>query len=300
MKVLISGASGMIGTELTQQLAAAGAEVHALVRRPAKSDREIQWDPAGGTIEADKLEGFDAVVHLAGANIAAGRWTDKFKAIIRDSRIDGTSLLAKSLAKLKNPPSVFVSTSAIGYYGDRADEEMVESSEPATDYLADVCKQWESAADPARESGIRVVHPRIGVVLSSQGGALAKMLLPFRLCAGGIVGSGKQYWSWIGLKDVAGAIQHMIQTESLAGPVNCVSPNSVTNREFTKTLGSVLKRPTIFPMPAFMVKLIFGEMGEALMLYSTRVVPQKLMESGYQYSNAELADCLRESAAGRM
>ena len=300
MKVLITGASGMIGTALTKKLSGMGHECFALVRREARDETEIAWDPATGTIDSPRLEGMDAVIHLAGANIASKRWSDDYKQVIRDSRVDGTQLLASALAGLQNPPSVFVSTSAIGYYGDRGAEELTTTASPADDFLAQVCVDWERAADPARERGIRVVHPRIGVVLSSQGGALPKMLFPFRMCLGGVVGSGKQYWSWIGLDDVVGAIIHMMENDSLSGPVNCVSPNSVTNREFTKTLGTVLKRPTIFPMPGFVVKTLFGEMGDALMLYSTRVVPEQLMNSGYQYANAELADCLTEAARGRI
>ena len=288
MKVFVTGASGLVGTDLCAQLVAEGHEVGKLVRRPAKTDAEVQWNPVDGTIESEKLEGCDAIIHLAGENIAGRRWNDAFKAKIRDSRVDGTRLIAEAVAGLANPPSVVVCASAIGYYGDRGDEQMFEDSTPGDDFLADVCKEWEQAADPIRARGIRTVHLRIGVILSTKGGALAKMLFPFKMGGGGIIGNGRQYWSWVSLDDVVGGLIHCMNTKELDGPVNGTSPEPATNYDFTKTLGKVLKRPTFLPMPAFAAKLAFGEMGEALMLSSTRVIPKKLVDSGYQFKHSGL------------
>ena len=261
MTILITGASGLVGSELSTFLETAGHETAALTRTKNK-DSDVYWDPAKGDLETGNLEGFDAVVHLAGENIAQGRWSEEKKQRIRDSRVQGTRMLSEALAKLDNPPKVLVSASAIGYYGDRGDEEMTESSPPGDLFISDICNEWEEAAKPAADAGIRVVYPRIGVVLTPKGGALKKMLTPFKLGMAGKFGSGKQYMSWIALDDVVGVIYHLLQNEDIAGPVNCVGPNPVTNYEFTKTLGRVLCRPTIFPMPGFAAKLVFGQMAK--------------------------------------
>ena len=291
MKILISGRSGLVGSALDPFLTTGGHEVAGLSRSPSGPGR-IHWDPRQGILNASDLEGFDAVVHLAGENIAQ-RWTAAQKARIRDSRVQGTKLLAESLAKLDRPPQTLVCASAIGYYGDRGDEVLTEESPAGSGFLPDVCKEWEAAADPARAKGIRVVHLRIGVILSPKGGALAKMLTPFKLGGGGVIASGKQYWSWVALDDVVGAIHHAVATESLAGPVNATSPNPVTNQEFTKTLGKVLGRPTILPMPAFAARLALGEMADDLLLASARVIPKRLQESHYTFRAPELEGALR-------
>jgi uncharacterized protein (TIGR01777 family) len=232
-------------------------------------------------------------VHLAGENIAGGRWTAAMKQKIRDSRVNGTRSLCEALARMESPPKVLVVASAIGFYGNRDDEIMDESSKAGEGFLSDVCREWEDATQAARDAGIRVVNLRIGVVLSPKGGALAKMLTPFKLGGGGIIGNGRQYWSWISIDDVAGAIHHALMTDSLSGPVNAVAPNAPMNREFTKTLGRVLRRPTILPMPAFAAKLALGEMANDLLLASTRVEPTKLIESGYKFRQPTLEKSLR-------
>lgn len=293
MKILISGSTGLVGSMLTSSLREQGHEVAALVRRPARGTNEVTWDPAGEMLDGSSVEGRDAVIHLAGENIAARRWTPEQKAKIRDSRVQGTYLVANTVAKLKAPPSTLVCASAVGYYGDRGDEVLNETSDPGTDFLSDVCRKWEAAAKPAADAGIRVVFLRYGVILSPKGGALAKMLPPFRMGAGGRIGDGRQYMSWISIDDAVRAAQHTLETESLSGPVNTVSPNPVTNAEYTTTLGRVLRRPTIFPMPAFAARLAFGEMADALLLASTRVEPAKLLESGYEFQHAGLEPALR-------
>src|SRR6266850_5869819 len=241
MKIAVTGSTGLVGSALVPLLTAAGHDVVRLAR-PA------QWDPEKGTIQSAALNSLDAVIHLAGENIAAGRWTSARKARIRDSRVSGTKLIAEAVAKLEKPPQVVVSASAIGYYGDRGGEILPEDSPPGKGFLADVCRQWEAATDPATRKGIRVVHLRTGLVLSKKGGALGQMLLKLKLGVGGKIGSGAQYWSWIALDDLCSAIVHCIQAGALHGPVNIVSPSPVTNREFTKILGRVLNRPTIFPL----------------------------------------------------
>lgn len=238
-------------------------------------------------------EGPDAVVHLAGENIARARWSERQKALIRDSRVKGTRLLCDLLARYSPPPKALVCASAVGYYGDRADEILKEESAPGSGFLADVCREWEAATQPAVERGIRVVNLRIGIVLSPMGGALAKMLTPFKLGVGGTIGSGRQYMSWIALDDVVGAIHFALTNESLHGPVNAVAPNPVTNREFTHTLGRVLSRPTLFPMPAFAARLVLGEMADALLLASARVEPAQLLASGFTFRHPDLEAALR-------
>jgi uncharacterized protein (TIGR01777 family) len=262
-----------------------GYEIIRLVRHArAVGAPEIEWHPDKGIIDKQQLEGIDAVVHLAGENIAEGRWTDEKKRAIRESRVNGTTLLSETLATLRNPPSVFVSASAIGYYGNRGDELLKEDSTPGNDFLAHVCQDWEKATTPAAEKGIRVVLARFGIILAENGGALGKMLTPFRMGIGGRIGSGRQWMSWIALDDVVGGIRFMIRDQFVNGPVNFVAPNPVTNAEFTKTLGNVLSRPTFLPVPAFGVRLAFGEMADSLLLASQRVVPAVLQERGFGFS----------------
>lgn len=292
MDVCITGASGLVGTALTAFLTTGGHTVARFVRKTA-GPGDIFWNPAENKIDAAALEGRAAVVHLAGEGIASGRWTAAKKARIRDSRVIGTRLLCETLANLKDPPKVLVSASAIGYYGDRGNEELTETSKPGSGFLPDVCCQWEEATRPAREAGIRVVNTRIGVILTPRDAALKKMLLPFQLCLGGVIGNGRQYWSWISLDDVIGGIHHALMTDSLHGPVNLTAPNPVTNRDFTKTLGKVLRRPTIFPMPAFAAKLVLGEMAKDLLLASARVLPKQLSATGYDFRHRDLETALR-------
>ena len=291
MKVLVTGSTGFIGSALVSALTAAGHQVTRLVRKLAGAG-EVRWDPAAGAIDTGGLEGHDAVVHLAGENIA-GRWTAAKKQRIRESRVNGTRLLAEALAKLSRRPRALVCASAIGYYGDRGEEKLREGSPPGKGFLAEACVAWEAAAKPAADAGLRVVHLRIGVVLHPKGGALKQMLLPFKLGLGGVIGSGRQYMSWIALDDLIGIFQHALANDSLRGPANAVAPNPATNREFTKSLGQVLSRPTIFPMPAFAARLAFGEMADELLLASTRVEPARLAASGYSFAYPQLEATLR-------
>jgi uncharacterized protein len=291
MNVLVSGAKGLIGSALIPELEAGGHRVNRLTRSP-RSGEDIRWDPDAGTIEGD-LAGFDAVVHLAGASIAEGRWTSERKRRILESRQKGTHLLAEKVAGLPEPPSVMVSASAIGYYGDRGNELLTEESEPGTMFLSGVCKEWEAAAQPAREAGVRVVHPRFGIVLSTEGGALGSTLPIFKLGGGGRIGSGRQYWSWVSLDDVVGAIVHAISTDALSGPLNVVAPDPPTNAEYTTVLGHVLGRPTFFAVPAPAARIALGGMADNLLLASARVEPAKLEETGYEYRHPELEDALR-------
>ena len=293
MHILVSGASGLIGSALTPCLEAAGHRVTRLVRGRARPGwGEVAWEPEAGRLPLPALEGVDAVVHLAGEGIA-GRWTADKKRRIYDSRVHGTQIVCEALRQVVKPPKTFVCASAIGYYGNRGERLLLEESRAGEDFLARVCVDWEAAAAPAAERGIRVVSLRLGMVLSSTGGALGQMLPPFRLGFGGVLGGGAQYMSWIALDDVAGAISHVLTTESLRGAVNLVAPEAVSNRDFTKTLGRVLRRPTAFAVPAFAARLLFGEMADALLLASTRVEPGKLNASDYTFRYPELEVALR-------
>jgi hypothetical protein len=291
MKLCVTGCSGLVGSAFQAQARSAGHEVVPLVR--TRDRPGIYWNPATGEIEADHLRGSAAVVHLAGDNVASGRWTTAKMTSIRSSRVDGTRLIARSLAGLPDGPRILISASAIGFYGDRGDQIVDEQSSAGSGFLADVCRDWEAETRPAEDAGLRVVRVRIGVVLSKHGGALAKMLFPFRWGIGGIVGHGRQYWSWVAIDDVAGALLHVIATPDVTGPVNAVAPHPVTNREFTKTLGRVLRRPTILPMPALAARIAFGRMADDLLLSSTRVAPTKLAECGYQCRRPDLEAALR-------
>lgn len=293
MRILVSGARGLIGSALSAFLSCGGHRVVRLVREgPGVAGESVAWDPATGRLDASALEGIDAVVHLAGESIAE-RWTPEKKRRIRESRVNGTRLLAEALAGLPKPPKVFACASAIGWYGDRGDLTLTEAGTPGQGMLPDVCREWEAATQPAADAGIRVVNLRFGVVLSPTGGALAKMLTPFKWGAGGVVGSGRQYMSWIALDDAVGAIHHCLMVPELSGPVNVVAPRPVTNSDFTRTLGRVLGRPTFLPMPAFAARLAFGEMADALLLASARVEPARLQATDYPFRFPELEGALR-------
>jgi len=291
-RILVSGSSGLIGSALLPGLRANGYEVARLARGTASGAGHVVWDPAR-PLAPESVSGFDAVVHLAGESIV-GRWTEAKKSRIRDSRVQGTRRLAEALAAAAQRPRLLISASAIGYYGDRGEETLREDSPSGKGFLPEVCGEWESAAEPAAKAGIRTVQVRFGLVLSPSGGALQKMLLPFRMGVGGNMGNGRQWWSWIDIKDLVGAIQHVIKTETLQGPVNVVGPSPVRNAEFTKTLASVLSRPAIFPMPAFAARLVFGQMGDELLLASQRVEPARLMASGYSFQKPDLRKSLED------
>ena len=294
MNIAVSGSHGFIGSALVGSFQAAGHRVIPLLRGRSPVEGGIAWSSEAAYVDTGKLEGIDAVVHLAGEPIP-GRWTPKKKARILESRFKGTRLIAEAISHLAKPPKVFVCASAIGYYGDRGDEILREESPSGGGFLAQVCREWEAATEAAAKKGVRVVNLRIGIVLGAGGGALAQMLPPFRNGVGGRIGSGKQYMSWIALDDLVGIVQHSLNTESLRGPVNAVAPNPVTNAEFTKTLGKVLSRPTIFPLPALVVKLVFGQMGEEALLGSQRVEPGRLQASGYEFRYPDLAGALQRA-----
>ncbi len=293
MQVAVTGASGLIGTVLCTALRTAGHDVIRVARGDASAADAIGWDPAAGTIDAAGLEGVDGVIHLAGAGIADRRWTDEQKRLILESRTKGTGLLATTLADLDRPPKVLVSGSAIGFYGDRGDEVLTETSEAGSGFLADVCVQWEAATRPAADAGIRVAHARTGLVLSTEGGALQKMLPLFRLGLGGRLGSGRQWWSWISIDDEVGALMWLLDSDR-SGAVNLTAPNPVTNADFTSTLGSVLGRPTWLPVPGFGPKLVLGsELADELLFTSVRVEPQALLDGDYRFHHAGLEPALR-------
>lgn len=300
MKILITGASGLIGTELQKSFAAKGHEMLLASRSEPKDDRQIRWSMDTGFDDADlaRLEGFDAFIHLAGESIGGGlRWTDEKKKSIRDSRVFGTRTIIEALARIEAKPKMFISGSAIGFYGDRGDQEMTESSPAGDTFLAEVCREWEAESRRAEDMGIRTVLARTGIVLSKDGGALATMLTPFKLGVGGVVGSGKQWMSWVSLDDVVGIFNFFLESDIIRGAVNIVAPNAATNEEFTKTLGSVLYRPTFLPLPEFAVNLVFGEMGDALLLDSTKVIPKRLTDAGYQFRFTDLKLALEHALA---
>ncbi|HLO09591.1 MAG TPA: TIGR01777 family oxidoreductase [Desulfobacteria bacterium] len=295
MRVAITGSTGLVGSEVVSVLSAAGHEAVRLVRRaPAPGEKAVRWNPAQGEVDVAGLEGFDAVIHLAGENVGSGRWTAARKTAIRDSRVNGTRLLCDALAGLARPPKTLVCASAIGYYGDRGEELLTEESSPGTGFLAEVSREWEAASGSAARKGIRVVILRIGVVLSSNGGALPRMLPLFRAGLGGVIGGGSQYLSWVALDDLPFIILHSLQCADLVGPVNAVTPHPVTNREFTRALGNALSRPTPLPVPAFALRLAVGrEMADALLLASARVLPRRLETTGYRFRFPELGEALR-------
>jgi len=291
VKIAVTGSSGLVGQAFAR-VASEKHEVVPVVRRDAQSG-EIFWRPSEGKIDAEAFASIDAVLHLAGESIADGRWSEAKKKSLLESRTQGTTLLASTLAQLDQGPRVFVSASAIGYYGDRGDEVLTVDSDPGEGFLPKLCQAWEAAADPARKAGVRVAHPRISIALSRKGGALSKMLTPFKMCVGGKVGDGKQYWSWIALEDLARALLFAIEQEQMVGPFNAASPNPVTNIQFTKALGKVLGRPTIFPMPAFAARLALGEMADELLLASAQVKPEKLLAAGFEFNYPHLEEALK-------
>lgn len=292
MKIAITGSTGLLGEAVTAALKTQGHDVVRVVRRAARPG-EVMWDPDAGKIDTAALAGIGAAVHLAGENIASGRWTASRKKRILESRTKGTRLLCEALADVQPKPAVLVSASAVGYYGDRGEKDLTESDPPGSGFLAKVCREWEAATMPAADRGIRVVLPRIAAVLTPGGGALAKMLPPFRMGVGGRLGSGRQYMSWITLEDMVRVIQFALEHESVDGPVNAAAPDAVTNAAFTKALGRALGRPTIFPVPAFVMKTIFGEMAQEVLLSSTRVRPERLLREGFQFTHPELEPALR-------
>jgi uncharacterized protein len=290
MKILITGASGLIGKALQNSFEAKGHELLLASRREPKDEKHILWNAETGFADEDrpKLEGLDAVIHLAGESVAGLRWTEEKKKAIRDSRVFGTRTMIEAFARLETKPKIFISGSAIGFYGDRGDDELTETSPAGNTFLSETSKEWEAESRRAEDMGIRTVLLRTGIVLSKDGGALATMLTPFKFGVGGVVGSGKQWMSWVSLDDVVNAINYALENENLRGAVNVVSPNPVTNEEFTKTLGDVLYRPTFLPLPEFAVNMIFGEMGDALLLDSTRVRPKRLLDAGFEFEYPDL------------
>lgn len=297
MKILITGASGLIGKALQRSFAEKGYEMLLASRSEAKDEQHIQWNAETGFADEDlkRLEGLDAAIHLAGENIAGLRWTEDKKKAIRDSRVIGTRTMIEAFAKLEKKPKTFIAGSAMGFYGDRGDEELTEASPAGTTFLADVCKEWEAESRRAEDLGIRTVLLRTGIVLSKDGGALATMLTPFKFGVGGVVGNGKQWMSWISLDDVVGVLNFALENENVRGAVNNVAPNPATNEEFTKTLGEVLYRPTFLPLPEFAVHMVFGEMGDALLLDSTKVIPKRLKDAGYEFKFTDLKKALEHA-----
>lgn len=299
-KIAISGASGLIGRAISARLTQDNYKILSLVRQSAgaASDR-IYWDYQKQQIESSKLEDLEAVVHLAGESIMGLRWTKAKKQRIRQSRVEGTRFLCENLACLKQPPKVLLCASAIGFYGDRGAEFLTEDSPVGKSFLAQVVQDWEAACEPAHEAGIRVVNLRLGVVLSAEGGALSSMLPVFRLGLGGVVGDGSQYMSWIAIQDVASIAAFVLGETSCSGPINVVSPLAATNREFTKILGKVLRRPTIFPLPKFAARLLMGQMADELLLASANVAPKKLLDLGYKFEQSELESALRQNCLSK-
>lgn len=293
MRILLSGASGFIGSALRRILHQSGHEVSALTRSAPADSSAVQWDPAAGELDPAALEGFDAVVHLAGEGIGDRRWNEAHKRRVRDSRIQGTTLLSRRLAELKEPPPVLLSASAIGYYGDRGDEALTENAPAGDGFLAGVVQAWEESTAPARDAGIRVVTMRSGLVLDGGGGVLKRQLIPFRLGVGGRLGAGRQFWSWITLEDEVRAMQHLLEAD-VSGAVNLTAPRPVTNAEFTAVLGRVLSRPTLLSVPPIALELVLGkEMATEMLFFSQRVVPSKLEGSGFRFRHPDLEPALR-------
>jgi uncharacterized protein (TIGR01777 family) len=293
VKVLVTGSSGLIGSALVQALEGRGDQVTRLVRS-SPGPGQAHWNPDTGDIDAAALEGHGAAVHLAGVGIGDKRWSDDHKRAVLDSRVRGTTLLARTLAGLTDRPGVLASASAVGYYGDRGDEVLTEEAGPGKGFLTEVCEQWEAATAPAEDAGIRVNHLRTGIVLSAEGGALKQMLLPFKVGLGGRIGSGRQWWSWIAIDDHIGAILHLLGTDGAGGPVNLTAPNPATNEEFTRTLNRVLRRPTLLPTPTFALKALFGgEAVEEMFTGGQRVVPARLENAGYAFRHPHLEGALR-------
>jgi len=299
MRVLISGSSGLIGTAVTRLLTENGHTVSRLLRPQSKIKlaeespkeevpRDVRWDPVANEFDAEAAEGADAVVHLAGASIGGGRWTNSRKALLRSSRIEATHHLVDSLSTLNAKPKVFVGVSAVGYYGDRRDEKLTDHSGPGADFLAQICKDWERETNLAADFGARVVIPRFGIVLSTRGGALPRMLTPIKMFVGGKLGSGQQWMSWISIDDVAGIIRFALENETVRGPINAVSPYPMRNVEFIRKAARAVHRPAIFPAPAFALRLMLGEMADGLLLSSQRVLPEKLRSLGYQFQDNDL------------
>jgi len=296
MKVLISGGSGMVGSALTDSLRAGGATVNHLVRsKETQSPADVRWNPTSATADVAAMEGYDAVVHLSGANVADGRWTSARKLVLRSSRIDTTRVLVDSLAHLKQKPAVFVCASATGYYGSRGDELLTETSGNGSDFLGLLCRSWEGEASRAAASGIRTVITRFGIILSAHGGALPAMAAPIRLGLGGRLGSGRQWMSWIALEDVIAILRNAIIDKSWNGPFNVVAPSPIRNADFTRILASVLHRPAFFAAPAFALRMALGEMADALLLSSQRVQPAKLEAAGYRFRQENLEPVLFEA-----
>ena len=293
MRILVTGASGLVGRTLVAFLESGGHRVERLTRSKASPPDEIEFDPEQGAAHPSEMEGFDAVIHLAGEPVAKGRWTAAKKRRVRDSRLRFTRRLAETLSALKEPPSVFISSSATGYYGDRGDRILRESDSPGEGFLPDVCVEWEGATEPALQAGIRVVHLRTGLVLTPGGGALQPMLLPFGLGLGGPLGSGNQWWSFISIDDLVYAIHHLLMHDKIRGPVNATSPEPVTNRDFTRILGLVLNRPAVLPLPKFALEAALGGMTEPLLMASARVNPEKLLDSGFRFAYPSLEGALR-------
>jgi uncharacterized protein len=295
MRVVVTGSNGFIGSALVRRLADRGDETLRLVRGPASGRDEVRWDPEGGRLDPETVEGVDAVVHLAALNLGARRWNEAHKNRVLDSRMKGTRLLSKTLASLERPPRLLVSASAVGVYGDRGDEPLTEESKAGKGFLAEVVKIWEAETSTARDAGIRVATIRSGLVLSPSGGILRRMLLPFRLGLGGRIGTGNQWWPWISLEDEIGAIFHVMDHDELEGPVNLTAPDGVTNAEFTKALGAALHRPAVFPVPATALKIALGrEMAEELLLSGQHVLPKKLEHASYPFRDPELEPALRK------
>jgi uncharacterized protein (TIGR01777 family) len=295
VRILISGSSGLVGSAVAQSLAESGHTISHLLRpqtRISGQEGDVRWDPYSGDFDSQAAEGADAVIHLAGASIGEGRWTDERKKLLRTSRVEATKHLVNSLAALTSRPKIFICASAVGYFGDRGDEKLTDHSGPGNDFLARLCCDWEREAGHAAEIGARAVMLRFGIVLSTRGGALPRMLSPIKMFAGGRLGSGKQWMSWITLADVVGAVRFALENDAATGAINAVTPNPMRNSEFIKTAARALHRPAIFPAPAFALRLMLGEMADSLLLSSQRVVPEKLQYLGYEFGDAELGRAL--------